>query len=359
MKKEKNRMFVLVAIFVTLSMSCFAGITSITEDEYLKAYFTTFKAYIEADNGTQQLTDSKNNVLDLIVYYLSTRAELSDFLWQKGTNSGRQIRTILDMANAPCVCDVNAACQATGDVCCCHQVQGVCDTVQTGLPKAWKSTNNCAAGCCGDYCCGQEPTTNCYSNKQCYLINGPCQACQKAGQNCTYEANQCNVDADCSKYVSGWICASFKCCVPPQGTTTTTSATTTTTLAGCWSDRQCIAEKGDCYICPSFGAACTLQGNQCTANSDCTLTFGGSATGVSCDSATKCCILPPECPIGNECEDIYGPHWSCIQSSYCNYYGTNINCLDGTRIGHCNSAHQRCMDGPYGDAILATDTRYC
>ena len=63
--------------------------------------------------------------------------------------------------------------------------------------------------------------------------------------------------------------------------------------------------------------------------------------------------------MGTECGDIYGPHWSCVNAMYCIYYGTNTNCLDGTRIGHCNSAQQRCMDGPYGDAILAMDTRYC
>ena len=357
MKKEKNRMFVLVAIFVTLSMSCFAGLNSITENEYLKAYFTTYKAFIYAGNGTTQLTDSKNNVLDLIVYYLSTRAELSDFLWQKGANSGRQIRTILDMANAPCVCDVNSACQATGDVCCCHQVQGVCDTVQVGLSKAWKSTNNCAAGCCGDYCCGQEPNTNCYSNKQCYLTKGPCQACQKAGQDCVNEVGQCNVDADCGKYASNWICSSFNCCVPPATNTTTTS-TTTTTLAGCWSDRECIAEKGACYVCPSFGATCTLQSNQCAIDSDCVNMFG-KAGGVTCNTATKCCNTPVECATNTDCENIYGPHWTCYAAQYCTYYGTNTNCTDGTRIGACNSAHQRCMDGPYGDAILATDTTYC
>jgi len=60
MKKEK-RMIILVAIFLTLSLNCFAGIYNITEPEYLKAYFTTYKAFIYAGNGTTQLTDNAVN----------------------------------------------------------------------------------------------------------------------------------------------------------------------------------------------------------------------------------------------------------------------------------------------------------
>jgi len=148
------------------------------------------------------------------------------------------------------MCDVNTACQATGDVCCCHQVQGICGPVQANIPKSWNSTRNCGNGCCGDYCCGEEPTANCYSNKQCYMTKGPCQACQKAGQDCVYETNQCSVDSDCVKYASNWICnPSFKCCVPPQVTTTTT----TTTLAGCWSDRECVFENGHAIYARHLG----------------------------------------------------------------------------------------------------------
>jgi len=112
--------------------------------------------------------------------------------------------------------------------------------------------------------------------KQAVLYDeGPCQACQKAGQDCVYETNQCSVDSDCVKYASNWICnPSFKCCVPPQVTTTTT----TTTLAGCWSDRECVFENGPCYICPSFGSSCTLQSNQCTISGDCTIRFGKPET---------------------------------------------------------------------------------
>ena len=359
MEKGKIRSLILAAVFLAASMSCSGGLNSITEDEYLKAYFNMYQKYIFAAPSTVQLTDSKNNILDLIEYYLTTRAELSDFLWQKGSNSGRQIRTILDMANAPCVCDVNAACQATGDVCCCHQVQGVCDTVQVGLPKQWKSTNNCANGCCGDYCCGQEPTTNCYSNKQCYLTKGPCQACQKAGQDCVYEANQCNVDADCAKYQPNWICSTFNCCVPPQGTTTS-SSTTSTTLAGCRSDKQCVVESGPCFVCPSWGSACTLQSNQCTSDSQCVSLFGKGGASATCSTTSGCCSIGlPECSTNTDCETIYGPHWACVESSYCTYYGTNTACTDGTKIGACNSGQERCMDGPYGNAILYTDSTYC
>jgi len=354
MKKEKA-VFVFAAIILAVSMTCSGGLNSITEDDYLKAYFSMYQRFIFADNGTVQLTDYKNNILDLIEYYLTTRANLSDFLWQTGSNSGRQIRTILDMANAPCMCDVNTACQATGDVCCCHQVQGICGPVQANIPKSWNSTRNCGNGCCGDYCCGEEPTANCYSNKQCYMTKGPCQACQKAGQDCVYETNQCSVDSDCVKYASNWICnPSFKCCVPPQVTTTTT----TTTLAGCWSDRECVFENGPCYICPSFGSSCTLQSNQCTISGDCTIRFG-KAGNVTCNTNTWCCNTPVECSTDSDCETIYGPHWSCYNSEYCTYYGTNVNCLDGTRIGQCNSAQQRCIDGPYVDPILKSDTVYC
>ncbi len=359
MKTGKIRVFVLVSIFLTLSVNCFAGIYSITESDYINAYFTMFKTYLNANNGSAEVTDAKNDVLDLIEYYLTTRASLSDFLWQTGTHSGKQIRTILDLANAPCVCDVNTACNETGDVCCCHTVQGVCDTVQAGLPKQWKSTTGCANGCCGDYCCGEEPTQNCFSNKQCYLTKGPCQACEKAGQNCTYEANQCSVDSDCAKYASDWICSpSFKCCVPPQVTTTTTSTTTTTTLSGCRSDRQCVAENGACYICPAFGSTCTPQNNQCVNDSDCTIRFG-KAGGVTCNTATGCCNTPVECATDIDCTNIYGPHWTCYAAQYCTYYGNNTACTDGTRVGQCNSVQQRCMDGPYGGAVLATDTTYC
>jgi hypothetical protein len=361
MKITNSGIFILAlvfGIFVLLSLSTYSGISSITEGQYIQAYFVQIKKYYTADDVGTQVADSKKNTLDLIEYFLTTRTELSDFLWQKGANSGKQIRTILDMNEAPCVCDVNSACQATGDVCCCHQVQGVCDVVQVSVPKQWKSTKNCANGCCGDYCCGEEPTTNCYSNKQCYQTKGPCQACQKAGQDCVYETNQCAVDADCGKYASNWICnPSFKCCVPPQVTTTT--STTTTTLSGCRSDRQCVIESGPCYVCPLFGASCTLQGNQCTVDGDCTIRFG-KAGGVTCNTATNCCNTPVECATNTDCENIYGPHWACYSAKYCTYYGTNTNCAaDGTRIGQCNSAQQRCMDGPYGDAILATDTTYC
>lgn len=340
-------------------MNCSAGIYSITEDDYINAYFTMFKTYLNADNASPQLTDAKNNVLDLIEYYLTTRTELSDFLWQKGTYSGREIRTILDLADAPCVCDVNTACTATGDVCCCHTMQGVCGTVKAGVTKTWEYTKQCLKGCCGDYCCGEEPTQNCYSNKQCYQTKGPCQACQKAGQNCTYEANQCSVDSDCGKYASNWICnPSFKCCVPPQVTTTTTS-TTTTTPSGCRSDRQCLADNGPCYSCPEIGGECVhATGTQCTGDSTCGEIYGivGNPT---CDTTTGCCNLAQECVNDDDCGTIYGPNWSCILSMYCNYYGTNTQCQDSTKIGHCNSAQQRCMDGPYGDAVLATDTTYC
>lgn len=359
MKTGNIKAFLLLSVFLALPMNCFAGIYYITEDNYINAYFTMFKTYLSADNGTTQLTDAKNNVLDLIDYYLTTRTELSDFLWQKGTYSNKEIRTILDLANAPCVCDVNTACAATGDVCCCHTMQGVCGPVQAGVTKRWQYTKGCANGCCGDYCCGEEPTQNCYSNKQCYQTKGPCQACQKAGQNCTYEANQCTVNSDCGKYASNWICnPSFKCCVPPQITTTT--STTTTTLAGCWSDRQCVAEKGYCYICPVLGAECTLQSNQCANDGDCVRIYGRSGYPPVCNIITNCCNAGgPECTTDTDCENIYGPHWTCQAVQYCTYYGTNTYCLDGTKIGRCNSAHQRCMDGPYGDAILSTDTTYC
>jgi hypothetical protein len=357
MKKLKNGFFVLLAIFLTLSMSGFGSINSITENEYLRAYFNAYQTYLLTDLGSPELTDSKNNVLDLIDYYLTTRAELSDFLWMNGPNSHRQIRTILDMNNAPCVCDVNSVCQATGDICCCHKVQGVCDVVQIARPKAWATSRNCATGCCGDYCCGEEPTTNCYSNYQCYITRGPCQACQKAGQNCVYEPNQCTVDADCGKYAANWKCNSG-CCVKPAGTTTT--STTTTTLPGCKSDRECTITRGPCYTCPSFGGACTLQSNQCTADSDCTLVYGKAGGSVTCNAVTKCCNTPAvECATDTDCENIYGPHWACYATSYCTYNGININCLDNTKIGACNSGQQRCMDGPYGDAILSPDTTYC
>ena len=339
-------------------MNCFAGINSVNETDYINAYFTMFKSYLTADNSSVQATDAKNNVIDLIEYYLSTRASLSDFLWQPGTYSGKQIRTILDIADAPCVCDVNTACTATGDVCCCHTVQGVCDTVQTGLPKQWKSTKGCANGCCGDYCCGEEPTQNCYSNKQCYYTKGPCQACEKAGQNCTYETNQCNVDSDCGKYASNWICSSaFKCCVPPQVTTTT--STTTTTLAICTASRECYYKNGACYTCPSIGGTCTLQNNQCTADSNCTSKYGNAGGGWTC-SANCCNPGGSECNNDNDCTLVYGPHWSCYTANnYCTYWGNNTKCTDNTPIGQCNPSQQRCMDGPYGDAILATDTTYC
>ena len=357
MKIGKIQVFVLVSIFLTLSVNCFAGIYSITETDYINAYFTMFKAYLTADNASVQAIDAKNDVLDLIEYYLTTRASLSDFLWQKGTYSGKQIRTILDLANAPCTCDVNTACTATGDVCCCHTVQGVCDTVQTGLPKQWKSTKECANGCCGDYCCGEEPTQNCYSNKQCYQTKGPCQACEKSGQNCIYETNQCNVDSDCGKYASNWICSSFKCCVPPQITTTT--STTTTTLATCTASRECYYTNGACYVCPSIGGTCTLQNNQCTVDSDCTSKYGTAGGGWTC-SANCCKPSGSECNNDNDCGVIYGPHWSCNTAyNYCTYWGNNTKCTDNTPIGQCNPSQQRCMDGPYGDAILATSADYC
>ncbi|MBN2251736.1 MAG: hypothetical protein JW724_06660 [Candidatus Altiarchaeota archaeon] len=266
---------------------------AITDDEYVEVYFNMAAVYYQDPS-------IKEEFLDMIEYFLQN-SNVDDNLFKEGERSGRQIRTILDKWGGPCEKIDNAECKqanpclSEGDTCCCGGKLYTCSNPYMQEPM-------------------MGPMDNLIPSVHAELTASSWQQTKDCGSGC------------CGRV----------CCEGVTGD-------------NCYSNEECYVKYGACYVCPNPGGECTKGAQACTTEDECINAYG---PGWKCDKTELCCIPGDSCATNDDCGLIYGPNWVCETTGNCKYVGTNVKCEDETLMGECNELKQRCMDGPFGDAIL-------
>jgi len=146
--------------FLIVSFSVSAIVPeNITEDDYMKSYFSIYKSYISGNDT------SKDELIDVIDYYLSNE-DIGNNLYYVGTNSNRMIGSIL--ADSGTVFDCGSCnSSALGQRCCIYLVGSVplaYDCMGTEVLGVtgyfWKEIWQCSYGCCKNKCCRSDKTTS-------------------------------------------------------------------------------------------------------------------------------------------------------------------------------------------------------
>jgi hypothetical protein len=155
----EDRRAILLFLFLYVSLSVSAVVPeNITEDDYMKAYFSVYKSYISGNDA------SKGELIDVIDYYLTTD-DLADNLYYVGSNSNKMIGSIL--ADAGTVFDCGPCNMSSlGQRCCIYKIGSVplayeCVGTEVIGPTGydWKNLWQCSYGCCRNKCCRSENGT--------------------------------------------------------------------------------------------------------------------------------------------------------------------------------------------------------
>jgi len=154
MKWNKANRVLIIALLICNACSVHSiNPEVITDEEYMKAYFTMYGDYIGGGEGF-----TKEELMDIVKYYL-TNKHVSDNLNYVGTNSGKMIGSIL--ADAGVVFDCGACDESIKGIRCCiyriGQVPMAYECVGTEVlgitDYSWKQLWQCTYGCCRNNCC--------------------------------------------------------------------------------------------------------------------------------------------------------------------------------------------------------------
>ena len=285
-KRSCVKGLLIAFVYLILSPASYAvNPESLSEDEYVNAYFSIYDDYI-AGNGNI----SREEIGDIVEYYLTSK-DLAGNLYVTGQKSGRMIGSILADSGVVFDCGVCGS-GVLNSKCCIYRAgqepmmyECVGTEVRGVNNYTWKEIYQCTFGCCANRCCRDtnpttttiQPTTttaastttsttqgtttttgpdNCQSDTDCINKYGGCYTCPYIGADCSQGSANCKTDYNCSSYGWDWKCVS-QCCIPPGATTTTGqtsttsgSSTSTTTPSGTTTTTSSVStttvSTGDC-----------------------------------------------------------------------------------------------------------------
>ena len=280
----KNIIFFVLGL-VLLLFGSVACAQTVTNDEYLNAYFVIYTDYLG-----QEGKFTKEELQDIIYYYI-TNEDLSTCLNKFGPNSNKMIGTILADAGVGFDCGICEASTA-GIKCCLYRVGQVpmyyecVGTEVMGVTSySWRQLWQCTFGCCGTKCCLDasgttvRPTTTTWEGSTTTMAltttstTASTTTSTKASASTTSTVSTTSTAASTTTLPATTVKPSTTTTTPSASTTT--AASTTTTLS---------------FISPTSTVTTTPSGKTCKD-------FDGQLLGVGQCSRVydnmRCTEIPP------------------------------------------------------------------